>query len=431
MTRSKPGKAGGFPPAFLHAASRSDDGRNGNVMMNQGLQKVLAILTLVLLAGAWVAGSMRATGAESARLANISPDIVGIQKAGDNLYTAQRKGAPQPVPPADQFYIAIAEHPGYGGPLHMAVVVNGEKRIEHVAVLQSADTSTYISKVVSMNVLDAFLGKSVDAMPKVDTISGATLSSTAIITAVQRASALIGNTRFNMPAPVDSSEIGTREIVKSVLVMLFFVLAVVMSLKAFPLKTKWLRLALLVASVVVLGFMYGTQFSLSTMVILLAGFWTKGMASYAPLLCLVLAILAFFATKKNLFCASICPFGGLQECLSRITNCSPPPTTRWMKFLARALALAALCAALYFRAPSDAAYEPFGRTFNFIGSGVLFGLSILIIVTSLAFKRPWCRLLCPMTPLFDYFQFMRTWIAGLRKRGGATRAKASEAGETL
>ncbi len=400
-------------------------------MKNQGIQKILAILTLVLLAGAWVAGSMRAIGAESARLGNISPDIAAIQKSSDNLYTAQRKGAPQPAPPADQLYIAVAEHPGYGGPLHMAVVVNGEKRIEHVAVLQSADTSTYVSKVVSMNVLDAFLGKSIDAMPKVDAISGATLSSTAIIAAVQRASALIGNARFNMPAPVDSFKIGTREIVKSALVVLFFTLAVIMSLKAFPLKTKWLRLSFLAASIVVLGFMYGTQFSLSTMVTLLAGFWTKGMASYAPLLCLALAVLVFFATKKNLFCASICPFGGLQECLSRITSCSPPTVTVWMKWLARALALAALCAALYFRAPSDAAYEPFGRTFNFIGSGVLFGLSILIIVTSLAFKRPWCRLLCPMTPLFDYFQFMRTWISGLRKHDSATRGKASEAGETL
>ncbi len=116
----------------------------------------------------------------------------------------------------------------------------------------------------------------------------------------------------------------------------------------------------------------------------------------------------------------ICPFGGLQEGLGRITGCAPPKRTGWMKWTARSFALTALCSAMYFRNPSDAMYEPFGMAFSFIGSSALFALTVLIVVASLVVRRPWCMLFCPVTCLFDYLACVRRWTECSLRRGRRT-----------
>lgn len=67
----------------------------------------------------------------------------------------------------------------------------------------------------------------------------------------------------------------------------------------------------------------GGKFSLGTVHLLLSGGWMRGVASHAALTCLLLAVAVFFLTRKNLYCATLCPFGAVQEGLGRITGCSP------------------------------------------------------------------------------------------------------------
>jgi polyferredoxin len=91
----------------------------------------------------------------------------------------------------------------------------------------------------------------------------------------------------------------------------------------------------MIVSTLVLGVWLGTQFSLSSLTLLMSGVWIRGVASYAALLCLVLAILVFLITRKNLYCATLCPFGAVQDGLGRITGCSPPPRYPWLVWTAR------------------------------------------------------------------------------------------------
>lgn len=59
-----------------------------------------------------------------------------------------------------------------------------------------------------------------------------------------------------------------------------------------------------------------------------------------------------------------------------------------MTWTVRLVTLSALAAALFFRNPSEASFEPFGMAFNFTGSDALFAMTLAIAVGSLVVKRP-------------------------------------------
>ncbi len=369
--------------------------------MSRTYRILIVLLIPLALALALAGGEYRKKEAISQQLSNISKEINGVVQLEEQLFKGYIKENPENI-----IFLARAGTPSYGGLLNIAIAVDAQKKIQYVAILDSKDTHSYLEKVVNLGVLDEFTGKPIDDIPQVDGISGATLTSNAIIQGIEKASQHIGSAQFAMPEIPIQKKTGSSETVKIILICLFFSSAFIITRKGFKHKGK-ARSFLLILSVITLGFWLGAQFSISTVVTLLSGSWLHGMATYAALLCLFLAIVAFLITKKNLFCSFICPFGALQEGLGKITNCSPPKKNAWMTYITRAWVLIVLLAALYFQTPSDAMYEPFSKAFNFIGSGIIYSLTILIVIASLIFKRPWCNLFCPGRPMFYYAQFAR------------------------
>jgi FMN-binding domain/4Fe-4S binding domain len=371
------------------------------LIVSKLLKTIIVLLIPLFLALAWAGGEVRKKEAMTQRLGNISIDIEGVVPIDEHLYQGHRKDHPE-----ETLYLAHSSHPSYGGPLKVAAVVDRQKQIQYLAILDSADTHSYLDKVVGLGILDQFTGKSIEQMPEVDGISGATFSSVAIINGVESAVQKIRSAKFGMPVMEKQEPAATPETFNIILICMFFLSALVITNKRFKPKRK-ARAVLLMLSVITLGFWLDIQFSISTVVSLLSGYWLKGMATYTASLCLVLAVIVFIVTKKNLFCTFICPFGAVQEGLGKITGCSPPKQKRWMDWIARTWVLIVLLAALYFQTPSDAMYEPFSMAFNFIGSGITYGLTILIVFASLAIKRPWCNLFCPVKSMFYYFRCAR------------------------
>lgn len=369
--------------------------------MKRIMNIVIAVLIPLALAVAWVGGEFRTESAILEQIQNISADITDLTPIGESIYQGYRLKSESPL------YIALDDKPSYGGPLTVATVVNDKQMIEHVAILQSTDTSSYLEKVVGLGILSAYIGQSIDKLPHVDAISGATISSSAITRGIGWATNRIGVEKFNLPEIEGAAEPATPETAKLITILLFFIAASYLTSKHFPWDRKKSRFVLMATSVMTLGFMYGALISLSTVVSLLSGNWAKGLASYAPLFCLVLALAAFMVLRKNLYCAVICPFGAVQEGLGMITGCSAPVRSGWMVWLTRSWVFSLLMAAVYLHAPSDSIYEPFGKAFNFIGSGTVYGLTVLVVISALIFKRPWCLLFCPATVLFDYFNFVK------------------------
>lgn len=360
-----------------------------------------AVLTLLCLLASGVLGTIRSEGALVQQIQSMSSDITNIKQQSEFVFTAHRKSNPD-----DTLYIGVASHPSYGGPLSVAVILNENKVIERVALVESTDTSTYIQRVLNAGILDDFLGAKTQYLPEIEAVTGATLSSVAMMQGVEKAIAAIEGDKRDHKA----FNLSHLEIAKIGSTLCIFLLAYIISSSMYRWNKNYARWALLAVSTVVLGFMYGTQFSLSSLVLLLSGVWLSGLASYASLLCLICAIGMFFFSKKNLYCNFICPFGAIQEGLGRITQCSAIKRPEYMKWSARIFSLMAMCAALYFRNASVSQYEPFSIAFSFIGSTLIFALTISIVITSFFIRRPWCTLLCPVTCIFEYLMFMRAWL---------------------
>ncbi|SCY68106.1 FMN-binding protein [Desulfoluna spongiiphila] len=373
-------------------------------MRKQHMERAAAILSLLVLILAWAGGRARLQESATAHIQNISNSLTNISQVSEHLYRADQRNAPDAP-----LHIALASRPSYGGPLKVALAADGEGTIRHVAIISSTDTATYLAKVVENGILDPFPGNKLDKLPDVDAVSGATISSTAILGGLKEAAARIAAARKGEPMPAQGAPgpVNRKEIMKSMAIVLLFGCALFVAGRRFPWSRKKGRAALLTVSTLLLGILYSTQFSLATVHLLISGGWTQGLASYAALVCFILAVAVFFLTRKNLYCATLCPFGAVQEGLGRITGCSPPKRTPWMTWSARLVALAALCAALFFRNPSQASFEPFGMAFNFTGSDALFAMTLAVVMGSLMVKRPWCRLFCPVTALFDYIGFVR------------------------
>lgn len=381
-------------------------------MQKQHMERAAAILSLLVLILAWAGGRARLQESATAHIRNISNTLTNISQVSDQLYRAEQRNAPEAP-----LHIALASRPSYGGPLKVALAADEKGTIRHVAILNSTDTTTYLAKVVDSGLLDPFPGSRLDTLPDVDAVSGATISSTAILEGLREAAARITAARTGKPMTAQGAPgpVNTKELIKSMVIVLLFGCALFVAGRRFPWSKKKGRAALLTVSTLLLGVLYSTQFSLATVHLLISGGWAQGLASYAALVCLALAVAVFLLTRKNLYCAILCPFGAVQEGLGRMTGCSPPRRPPWMTWSARLVALAALCAALFFRNPSQASFEPFGMAFNFTGSDALFAMTLAVVIGSLMVKRPWCRLFCPVTALFDYIGFVRSqW----RRRAG-------------
>ncbi len=370
-------------------------------------EKIFAVLSILLLCAAWAGGYYRTGNQVSSQLQQLGSDIGSLERVNDQLYLGHSKEEP-----GTSIIFAIEEYPGYGGPLQVAVAVK-DKVVETTAVLHSNDTSTYVKEVVSKGVLKAFVGQSIEDEPQVDAVSGATLSSNAIIHSIKQGMDEIGAAYYDRSLPEKEEQFPFG--IKDAVIILLFVAALLLP-KIRGMWFKRLRWGLMVLSIVLVGFVFASQFSIATGVTFLSGMWLHGLASYTSLICLLLAVNIFLFTRKNLYCSYVCPFGAAQECLSVITNCkAPDKSSPFVKWTPRVFFLLALMGGLYFRNPSAFSYAPVSVFFNVIGSRVLFVMVILIIISSLIIKRPWCNLFCPADSMFSFLRFMRSWVLPANK----------------
>ena len=153
-----------------------------------------------------------------------------------------------------------------------------------------------------------------------------------------------------------------------------------------------LRRWLLVASVIVLGFVIGgvlCPISAVQNVIL------KASTGYL-LLFLVPTIAALFAGR--LFCGYVCPFGGLQELLhvKRLRRTIPARWMRFLRFVPYAILVYLVARVIATGVLTWGGTTPFKAFFTFGGTPVTLGISALFAVASIFLFRPFCRLFCPL-----------------------------------
>ncbi len=390
---------------------KSQQYRKKSVRQAERILGVVAFITIIL---AWIIGAIRSEKDIISELSRIMPNARQLEPLTNGLFVANTESAEQ----SRNFYLAVNEANGYGGPLKAAVAVDSSGTVFQIAIIDQKETPSYLERALEGKLLQSLLGKKVTAAfeidKDVDAISGATHSSRGLTDAVRKASHTIGRDILGLEVPQTTPpelQFGTPETV----LLLLFVMGFVGRLRNIKF-TKQIQWASLVIGMVFLGFIYQQQLSLTKINSFMLGFIPNWKLDLFWIL--LIGGILFFITieKKNPYCQWFCPFGAAQECLGVIGGAKvskPNQYKNLLRWTQRSLAWLVILLALFFHNPGLTSYEIFGGLFSLTGSTIQHILVVIIVISSLFIKRPWCSYLCPIKPVIDYINLIRDWILEL------------------
>ena len=371
-----------------------------------GIEKIANIILLTLLLTASVAQNGKLLGinndkwfkADSPEATVEAPSADQLGRAGfQNASTKQLQKGIWEITVAGQAtgkVIATLEYNrktfGFAGPIPMYLFLDHNDEIKNVTILNNSEDKEFIDSAIQKGVLSQWAGLSVlDAVTlKPDAVSGATMSSRAINTSIERSlSALTGN-----PAMQNQMiHLDTKDAV-ALLVLAFGVFA-----SFFNKKLPKLRPTLLVLNCLFLGFWCGKFISFTT----LLGYAENGISLRTNLIGLLLLMLAVIMPlvfrKKAYYCTWVCPFGAAQELAGKVMKNRTIPSG-WMTVLkqSRKCITIGLFAAMWLGVSTGiAGYEPFAAFLFQHASAAVLVIAGLSLVLALFTPRPWCRFACP------------------------------------
>lgn len=284
---------------------------------------------------------------------------------------------------------------GYAGPVPVEIEIIDNK-VSSVTPLENSETPGFFKRVMDSGITGKWIGKSAeDALhEEVDAVTGATYSS----------SALISNVKTALDYYVDSSSAIARVPIKRG-AGFYCALAVVALGAILPLfvKNKRYRTVQQILNVGVLGFWTGTFLDYTVML----GILSNGFGASASLVLILMLATAFIYPlfgKNDHYCTWVCPLGSLQELAGR---CNPshklklsPKTVKGLRWfrngLWSVLMLSLWCGFMV----NWIDYELFTV---FMVEGAAIGVTIaggIFVVMSFFIGRPYCRFVCPTGFLF-------------------------------
>ncbi len=286
---------------------------------------------------------------------------------------------------------------GYGGPLFLAVAARPSGELLGLRVLQSNETPGYLEEVrewfgqlLGMNIFDA------SPLVEVDALSGATLTSEAVLRTLREAGPRFAETALGAekaaPRPGNNSSAGPGA---GFFWLTAFLLGAAVQ-RFYP--NRWLRRGFLLAALLVLGFRHNLQFSTQQVFSLLSGHWPPVSASPAFLLLAVLPVSVLLF--GNFYCGYVCPFGALQELAGdlRPHRLDLDPSKRAWRYgraLKYVLLFILVLAFSLSREQAVLSADPLITFFSTLREETAFVFGLSMVALAFFFRRFWCRNLCP------------------------------------
>lgn len=302
-----------------------------------------------------------------------------------------------------------AHHPGYGGPVPAVLGLATDGRIVGVRLLENAESPTFVEFVVEEGFLERWNGLSAAAaaVAPIDAVSGATMTSQAVLGSVRQALAALAAAPVQ-PPPTPARVAWTGRLVWAVLGLCL------LSFLAGQ-RWRWLRVVARPASVVVLGFLAGLCLSLA----LVQGWLAHGLpwARQPALACLVAAaVLIPILSGRNIHCGQVCPYGQAQDLAGMLWRWRRPRLPRWLATslpCGRGAVLVGVFLLLVARVSFDlTAVEPFAAFQWRSAPLAALGLAGAFLALSVVWPRLWCRHLCPTGYLLETCRGLRWPAAG-------------------
>ena len=293
---------------------------------------------------------------------------------------------------------AAPEVKGYGGPINLLLAMDRAGILLGVRYLDSNETPSYIAGIDGW--LSGLAGSDLAAGPldleRVDGLSGATVTSRAALAAINRAAGRVGEVAFGSAKPPlqvpAAVSLDVPFWVSAALLLAALVVHLTGALRA--------RLVLLLATFAVLGLWLNTPITEIDLVNLSLG--NAAAPAENPQRWLLLGFAGLTAVLLGpIWCGLLCPFGALQEVLSRAGRLlglrSYPDrrvdqAARYLKYLL----LAAMLMVVWLSGDTLwAAFDPMQRLFGGLGGWMLL-LATAALLGSLVYVRFWCRYFCPL-----------------------------------
>ncbi len=289
---------------------------------------------------------------------------------------------------------------GYGGPMLLVAGIDTLGQVVGARIVEQRETPIFWRMARASEYLSAIGGAHYDAIDydyeRVAGVTGATISSDAVVASVRESVAEVAGAAFDvrMPLPRQPFEFGILEI--TVLVLLT---SGILLHRAGGLLRRRLRWASQIAGLIIIGFWKDSPITLAKITAMLSGYFPDVRTSLALYLLIAGFALTSFFYSRNIYCLYVCPFGAAQRCVGLIGGFGvklPTWSVRLMERLRNLIVFAAIIMALITLQPVLASYEPFAALFSLRGTNLQWLLLFIVLVVSLLISTPWCSFFCPM-----------------------------------
>jgi len=320
-------------------------------------------------------------------------------------------------------WAAMGEARGYGGPLSLLVGIDTLGHVAGVRVVEQRETPIFWRMARVPEYLRAVTGRPFREVPydyrSVVSVTGATLSTDAVVEAVRASVARVAGEAFDVriPVPQRPFEFGLLEIA----VLALFAVGVVGHRLRGPLRRR-LRWGAQLTGLMILGFWKNSPITLAKISAMMAGFFPDPRTALALYLLLAGFLLTSFLYGRNLYCLYACPFGAAQRVVGAIGGFRlkvPPGVARVLVSVRDLVVFAALFLAFLSLQPVLSGYEPFAALFSLQGTTLQWLLLFLVLTASLFLTEPWCAFLCPMGTVERALRGWKRWLRGGRWEDGA------------
>jgi len=401
---------------------------------------------------AWVVISSNTLAAASARLQPTLPEYAVQSLAGGQNTQESSVALPDTGRRARYFVLSQAGGPpsgyilssadfapavrGFGGRINLAMHIDDKGTLVDFLIVQSNETPTYLDLVHAW--LVGLKGKNLfTAQPfaGVNTVTGATISSQAILTALQESSrqfaAQVLGKNITAAGEHPESPVTWQRYVPD-LPALYLPLAFAAAILVTLWGGFWSRLVVLILTFVVGGLVLNAQYSSEQIVTLLS--LEAPPVKLAGTFLLVVGVPLLVILFGNLYCGYICPFGATQELLGyllprRLKPVVPNTRMRPARFVRYAVLFVLILAFFVSRNRTTLSGDPLISIFHFqlswsglrtaaqswpawmwIVAAVALGGSLLVV-------RLWCRYLCPagaFLSLLNHVTLLKRWLPAKR-----------------
>jgi len=302
---------------------------------------------------------------------------------------------------------------GYNGDMSLLVGVSHDGTITGVLVLEHNETPSYVRNLTQW--VNTFRGRhvtdSLEMGRDLDAMTGATVSSRAIIDMVRISSRTVAGRVYNIDIPEErKARLFPREVAKAALAVLLFSIAILGTIRRKD-SYRWVTLGL---ALVLVGFVYNFQLSILNLSAILS---LKPSISLSFWLLFGLSVVTV-PMFGRVYCNWICPFGAVQEITHRILprKGKAPPAHRKTEILKLVILWETTLAAILTSNLMYADYEPFMTLFARKGPILLWFFLGVILFFSMFRYRFWCRYFCALGGF--YYLLSRFKLAKKYHKGG-------------